>query len=112
VQDDPEEAETPLREAAAILGRLRDTGAIRYTLTHLADVAALRHDPGRAVLLYGAADLLMERNVSNVAVMQELSDRCRATAAEQLGANLFAVTHLRGRALPLDDGVILAAAPD
>ena len=87
VQDDPEEAETPLREAAAILGRLRDTWAIRYTLTHLADVAALRHDPGRAALLYGAADLLMERNVSNVPVMQELSDRCRATAAEQLGAD-------------------------
>src|SRR5215469_4713278 len=53
----------------------------------------------------------IERNVSNFPVMQELSDRCRATAAEQLDADPFAVTHLRGRALPLDDGVILAAAP-
>jgi len=104
-------AENPLREAAAILGRLRDTWAIRYTLTHLADAAALRGDPGRAALLSGAADLLMERNVSNFPVMQELSDRCRAAAAEQLGADLFAVTHMRGRGLPFGDAVALAAAP-
>lgn len=109
IQDDPEEAEIPLREATAILGRLHDTWAIRYTLTHLADVAALRGDPGRAALLYGAADLLMEKNVSNFPVMQQFSDRCRAAAAEQLGADLFAVTHQRGRALPFDDAVALAA---
>jgi ATP/maltotriose-dependent transcriptional regulator MalT len=111
VQDDPEEAETPLREAAAILGGLHDTWAIRYTLTHLADVAALRRDPGRAALLYGAADLLTEKNVSNFPVMQQLSNRCRASAQEQLGADLFAVTHQQGRALPFDDAVSLAAGP-
>jgi hypothetical protein len=111
IQDDPEEAEITLREAAAILGRLHDTWAIRYALTHLADVAALRGDPGRAALLYGAADLLMEKNVSNFPVMQQFSDRCRAAAAEQLGADLFAVTHQRGRALPLDDAIALAAGP-
>jgi predicted ATPase/DNA-binding XRE family transcriptional regulator len=111
VQDDPLAAEIPLREAAAILGRLHDTWAIRYTLTHLADVAALRGDPGRAALLYGAADLLIEKNVSNFPVMQQLSDRCRAAAVGQLGADQFAVTHQRGRALAFDDAVALAAGP-
>jgi len=105
-------AENPLREAAAILGRLRDTWAIRYTLTHLADAAALRGDPGRAALLYGAADLLMERNVSNFPVLQQLTDRCRAAATEQLGADLFAATHQRGRALPLDEALALAASQE
>jgi predicted ATPase/DNA-binding XRE family transcriptional regulator len=109
VRGDPLSAEIPLREAAAILGRLQDTWAIRHTLTHLADVAALRGDPGRAALLYGAADLLMERNVSNFPVLQQLSDRCRATATDQLGADVFAATHQRGRALPLDEAVALAA---
>jgi ATP/maltotriose-dependent transcriptional regulator MalT len=111
VQGDPVRAEIPLRESATILGRLQDTWAIRYTLTHLADVAALRGDPGRAALLYGAADPLIERNVSHFPVLQQLSDRCRAAATEQLGADLFAVTHHRGRALPLDDAVALAAGP-
>jgi len=110
-QDHPEEAEIPLREAAAILGRLHDTWAIRHTLTHLADVAALRRDPGRAALLYGAADLLIEKNASTFPVMQQLSDRCRAAAQDQLGADLFAITHQQGRAMSFDDAVTLATSP-
>jgi predicted ATPase/DNA-binding XRE family transcriptional regulator len=109
MQGDPEHAEVPLREAAAILGRLQDTWAIRYTLTHLADAAALRGDPGRAALLYGAADLLMEQAVSHFPVLQQLSERCRAAATEQLGEALFTVTLQRGRALPVGDAVALAA---
>jgi predicted ATPase/DNA-binding XRE family transcriptional regulator len=110
VLGDPLSGEFPLREAAAILGHLKDTWAIRYTLTHLADAAALRGDPGRAALLYGAADLLMEKNVSHFPVLQQLSSRCRAAATEQLGAELFAKTHRRGRSLPLDEAVALATS--
>jgi predicted ATPase/transcriptional regulator with XRE-family HTH domain len=109
LRGDPVHAEIPLREAAAILGRLQDTWAIRYTLTHLADAAALRGDPGRAALLYGAADLLMEQNVSHFPVLQQLSERCRAAATEQLGEDLFTVTLQRGRALPVGDALALAA---
>jgi hypothetical protein len=43
--------------------------------------------------------------------MQQLSDRCRAAAQDQLGADLFAVTHQRGRALSFDDAVTLATSP-
>jgi hypothetical protein len=81
LQDDPDQAEIPLRESAAILGRLKDTWAVRYTLTHLADADALRGDPERAAVLHGTGDLLMEKNVSQHPVLQQLSDRCRAMAA-------------------------------
>jgi predicted ATPase/DNA-binding XRE family transcriptional regulator len=108
VLGDPPSAENALREAAAILGRLQDTWAIRYTFTHLADLAALRGDPNRAALLYGAADRLIERNASHFPVLQQLSDRCKAAATVQLGADLFAMTHQRGRSMALDEAVALA----
>ena len=111
IQGDPDHAEPPLREAAAILGRLQDTWAIRYTLTHLADVAALQGNPHRAALLYRAADLLMEQNVSHFPVLQQLSDRCRAAATNQLGEDLFTATLQQGRALPAGDAITLAAGP-
>jgi predicted ATPase/transcriptional regulator with XRE-family HTH domain len=109
IERGPARAEIPLREAAAILGRLQDTWALRHTLTHLADVAALRGNPQRAALLYGAAQPLMERNVSHYPVLQQLSDRCRAAAREQLGAELFTEVYQRGCDLPLDEAVALAA---
>jgi hypothetical protein len=100
------------REAAAICGRLRDTWAIRYTLTHLADVAALQGDAARAARLYGAAELLNEKNVSAFPVLRRLSERCRAAAAQQLGTDVLADLCQQGRALPLEEGIALATGPD
>jgi hypothetical protein len=104
-------AETRLREAAAICGRLRDTWAIRYTITHLADGAALQGDAVRAALLYGVADLLTEKNVSAFPVLRKLSERCRAAAAQQLGTDVFADLCQQGRALPLEEAIALATGP-
>jgi hypothetical protein len=104
-------AAAPLREAAAILGRLQDRWAMRFTLTHLADVAALAANPRRAAMLYGAADVLIERNVSHFPVNQRLSERCRAAAEAEIGPDTFEAIHRQGRALPFDEVVALAGRP-
>lgn len=69
----------------------------------------LSGDPVRAAELYGAADVLMESNVSHFPALRQLSDRCRAGAARQLGPDRFAEAHQRGRALAADEAVVLAA---
>jgi len=69
----------------------------------------LSGDPVRAAELYGAADVLMESNVSHFPALRQLSDRCRAGAARQLGPDRFAEAHQRGRALAADEAVALAA---
>jgi hypothetical protein len=64
---------------------------------------------GRAALLYGAANLLMEQNVPHFPVLQQLSDRCRAVATMQLGKTCSPVTLQQGRAPPVGDAITLAA---
>jgi hypothetical protein len=105
---DPARAEELLRESAGILGRLQDTWAIRYTLTHLADAAALRSDNDRAALLCGAADPLVESNVMHFPVLSQLSGRCRTAATERLSTELFDAAYREGRALPMAEAIAFA----
>jgi hypothetical protein len=95
IWDKPEEAQIPLREAAAILGRLHDTwrsGTRSHTWRTLPRFEVIQ--AGR--LSSTEPPAFSWKNVSNFPVMQQFSDRRRTAAAEQLGANLLAVTHQRG----------------
>lgn len=89
-------------------GRLHDTWAMRFALTHLADAAAMMADDRRAGLLYGAADVLVERNHSSLPVYQRLTERCRSATSAQGGRDAFEAILREGRALRPEEVVALA----
>jgi non-specific serine/threonine protein kinase len=110
VQGEPDEAHALLTRSVRIFGTLGDTWGMAHQLTHLADAAALRDEPQRAALLYGAVDGLADEVGAGVfPVWRDLSDRCQARAVESLGLDVLTSLRRRGRDLRGDQILRLAS---
>ncbi|GAB2878207.1 hypothetical protein GCM10027026_31140 [Myroides odoratimimus subsp. xuanwuensis] len=110
VQGDPDEAHAMLTRSVRIFGTLGDTWGMAHQLTHLADAAALRDEPERAALLYGAVDGLADEVGAGVfPVWRDLSDHCQARAVEALGLDVLTSLRRRGRELGADQVLRLAS---
>jgi tetratricopeptide (TPR) repeat protein len=105
-------ADELLRESLLISARLHDIWATMHQLTGLAHTAALRGDPHRAALLYGAADTLIERTGATLLpAWEEPSGRCQAAAISTIGNDAFQALRREGQQLPLTDVIDLATGP-
>jgi tetratricopeptide (TPR) repeat protein len=102
--------ETLLRESLAILGVLRDTWTMAYTLTWLAGVAAMRRQGERAAKLFGAAEVLREAAGSMIQFSPNrvLYEQQVATVRAQLGEAPLAACWAEGRAMTLDQAIAYA----
>jgi predicted ATPase/DNA-binding XRE family transcriptional regulator len=106
---DTARAEPLLRRSAQLLGRLRDRGAMGFTLAFLAVAAALRSEGERAAQLFGASDSLMELSGAvHQGRYQELVERGRMTARSQLGSATYGSLHRQGQTLTFEDVIALA----
>jgi tetratricopeptide (TPR) repeat protein len=104
-------ADELLREAVLISARLHDLWGIMHQLTGLANTAALRCDPHRAAMLYGAADALIERTGATLLpAWQEPSGRCQAAVIAAIGDDTFQALRHEGQQLPITNVIALATS--
>ena len=82
-----------------------------YTLSDLATLAARRHRPDVAVVLFGAADGTAETSLLKVAFRpdREAADRHLAEVRRRLSAEEFAQCWERGRRLGVEDVAMVIA---
>ena len=102
-------ADRLLRESVLIFGRLGDRWGMMHQLTHLADAAALRANPRKAALLYGAVDSLVEQTGARIfPTWQHRSDHCQAKAIDTAGLATFQEDRYEGRHLDLSEAIAVA----
>lgn len=101
-------AEDLLRESLIILGRIQNTWMMMPGLTLLASAAAQRSAAQRAARLFGVTDAIIERTGASIPpIFDELAERGRIVARNQLGSVTFEVLHQRGRELRLREVMAL-----
>jgi hypothetical protein len=109
-----DDEDAALRSASEALQLSTDIGmawTLVYTLSELATLAARRHRPALAAVLFGAADATAETSLLEVAFRpdREAADHHLAEVRRRLGAEEFALCWERGRRLPVEDVAALIA---
>lgn len=103
------EAITLTGESLAIYHELEDKPGIALCLESLAVLLSLQGKWQRAVLLWGAAEVLRETlGTPMPAANQALHDMRVIAARERLGDVVFNMTWRKGRATPLEEAIALA----
>ena len=109
IEDDPQRARALFGQSLRVFSDVGEPGGTAEGLVGIAAVEAAAGDPARAAMLAGAAELLRESFAGReLPLDRRTSTGYLARAAQDLGAEAWAVARERGRALPLDAAIELA----
>ena len=104
-----DEAERHLRDSADLRRFIRDTSGLAPCLEGLAQLAAARSQPERAVRLYAAAERLREQfGIPQPLEESELHQAARSQLQASLSAEEMATLQAEGRAMSLEEAVAYA----
>jgi hypothetical protein len=111
IVDDDDAALRSASEALRLSNEIGMAWTLVYTLSDLATLAARRHRPDVAVVLFGAADGTAETSLLTVAFRpdREAADRHLAEVRRRLSAEEFAQCWERGRRLGVEDVAMVIA---